>query len=645
MKNTTKINLFAVALLLTVSLVVAPATAITVDVPLTDLVSEADSVVIGTVVATESRWNADRTLIQTYVTIQVDQHVAKASVEETITLVVDGGTVDDITLWVSDTPVFWPSMQIGVLLKKISPDLYVPYGLTQGVYAISDNEVSTDQIPAYRMIPSGCMTSERFIEMIRMAEAGIEPSIGYVVPEPIGEARYEIDPFQLSPGTASAGTDATVTITGSGFGTKPSRDSLADVCFFFIREGDSLYWIYATGWLPASNWQEANANAIQSWTNTEIVTHVPAGTAYRGYYYSGSAGSGPVVVLTEEGQEVGPYEMSVPFGRLTGWGGIPSRWSGEAPIILYYVNPPPVAGSLDSVISAAGTWTEVPGSSFTFEYAGTTTATEIGYNGKNEILWAYIDQPGVLAQAASWRDAAGVMYEADIRFNTQYSWSTSPSTSEFDIEAICLHELGHWVQLADLYGNIAGYPSDTTKVMYGRGAPGEVKRTLHPGDREGIEYIYPAMTPTFSLNLKVTPEGSGTVIGAGMYEVGELVTITATPEDGWTFASWTDEVGAEVSVQAVYDYTMPARDVTLTANFELELVVIPLPGSTDPPTDPDGDGLYEDLNGNGRLDFADVVVYFEQMEWIAANEPVDCFDYNGNGRIDWDDVVVLFGEV
>ncbi len=73
--------------------------------------------------------------------------------------------------------------------------------------------------------------------------------------------------------------------------------------------------------------------------------------------------------------------------------------------------------------------------------------------------------------------------------------------------------------------------------------------------------------------------------------------------------------------------------------------VLPLPGYENPPTDPDSDGLYEDLNGNGRLDFADVVAYFRYLEWIAANEPVDCFDYNGNGRIDFNDLVILFKAV
>ena len=68
----------------------------------------------------------------------------------------------------------------------------------------------------------------------------------------------------------------------------------------------------------------------------------------------------------------------------------------------------------------------------------------------------------------------------------------------------------------------------------------------------------------------------------------------------------------------------------------------PVPGEASPPTDTDGDGLYDDVNGNGRKDFADVVLYFNQMAWIAADEPTGAFDFNANGRIDFADVVVLF---
>ncbi len=70
--------------------------------------------------------------------------------------------------------------------------------------------------------------------------------------------------------------------------------------------------------------------------------------------------------------------------------------------------------------------------------------------------------------------------------------------------------------------------------------------------------------------------------------------------------------------------------------------VLPLSGQQHAPLDPDGDGRYEDLNGNSQVDFSDVVLFFNQMDWIVDNEPVDAFDFNGNGKIDFGDIVSLF---
>ena len=75
------------------------------------------------------------------------------------------------------------------------------------------------------------------------------------------------------------------------------------------------------------------------------------------------------------------------------------------------------------------------------------------------------------------------------------------------------------------------------------------------------------------------------------------------------------------------------------------VVLKPFPGCTNLPTDPDNDGLYEDINGNGRQDFHDVVVFYENLEWVPDNEPVECFDFNGNKRIDFDDIVKLYEEL
>ena len=88
----------------------------------------------------------------------------------------------------------------------------------------------------------------------------------------------------------------------------------------------------------------------------------------------------------------------------------------------------------------------------------------------------------------------------------------------------------------------------------------------------------------------------------------------------------------------------PSTWVNITARTPTAGVVT-VPGGAGLPTDPNGDGLYEDVNGNGRTDFADVVLYFNQMTWIAGNEPLAAFDYNGNGRIDFADVVWLFNNL
>jgi secreted PhoX family phosphatase len=63
------------------------------------------------------------------------------------------------------------------------------------------------------------------------------------------------------------------------------------------------------------------------------------------------------------------------------------------------------------------------------------------------------------------------------------------------------------------------------------------------------------------------------------------------------------------------------------------------------PTDPDDDGDYEDLNGNGRLDYADVELLFEQFDSDSVRLNEAAYDFNDNGELDYDDVVDLYEEV
>jgi PKD repeat protein len=71
----------------------------------------------------------------------------------------------------------------------------------------------------------------------------------------------------------------------------------------------------------------------------------------------------------------------------------------------------------------------------------------------------------------------------------------------------------------------------------------------------------------------------------------------------------------------------------------------PFPGCSNPPADIDGDPFYEDINGNGRIDFNDIIRYFKSMAWIEDQQITPYFDYNGNGRIDFNDLILLFKEI
>jgi outer membrane protein assembly factor BamB len=74
----------------------------------------------------------------------------------------------------------------------------------------------------------------------------------------------------------------------------------------------------------------------------------------------------------------------------------------------------------------------------------------------------------------------------------------------------------------------------------------------------------------------------------------------------------------------------------------LEVTMVAIPGQTASPQDLDGDGFYEDLSGDGSLSFVDVELFFHQMDWIEDNTQIEDFDLNGNGRIDFADIVDLF---
>jgi len=199
-------------------------------------------------------------------------------------------------------------------------------------------------------------------------------------------------------------------------------------------------------------------------------------------------------------------------------------------------------------------------------------------------------------------------------------------------------------------------------------SPGTRLAGLRVTDIQGLSGFSYAKVTIAAANLapvavSVSPAESAPVVGTGetlsftaLYEDPDLDPLTyawtldgntVSSSSSWQYTGLPADHGKMVAltVSDTDPYSPDARRVWRLVIQEAVQTVLPLPGYTNSPTDPDNDGIYEDLNGNGRLDFADVVLYFNQMTWISNNEPIAAFDLNGNGRIDFADIVALFNEI
>ncbi|OVE83621.1 hypothetical protein B2G88_14410 [Natronolimnobius baerhuensis] len=118
-----------------------------------------------------------------------------------------------------------------------------------------------------------------------------------------------------------------------------------------------------------------------------------------------------------------------------------------------------------------------------------------------------------------------------------------------------------------------------------------------------------------------------------------------------------DDVGGYPDLEsATRDLEIPDGDVTNWLVQHTRAVELgeapPGEGGSGPPeiggtrpTDPDGDGTYNDLTGDGQTTHDDVTVFFENLEDDAVQNNVDSFDFAGNGEVGFADVADLLRRV
>jgi len=120
-----------------------------------------------------------------------------------------------------------------------------------------------------------------------------------------------------------------------------------------------------------------------------------------------------------------------------------------------------------------------------------------GETPKLTVRWGSIDgKSKVLAFTENtFNNATKIIISSRLMFDTGDLWKVFPSLncksqgSEFDIESVAAHEVGHAIGLL--------HPPNTRKnkslTLYAFGSPGEtLKRTLDKGDKFGAARLYPA---------------------------------------------------------------------------------------------------------------------------------------------------------
>jgi hypothetical protein len=113
-------------------------------------------------------------------------------------------------------------------------------------------------------------------------------------------------------------------------------------------------------------------------------------------------------------------------------------------------------------------------------------------------------------------------------------------------------------------------------------------------------------------------------------------------------AGGANETTFEVTPSSPGTYSVGVTGLDIS-RAESSVTVRRIPSLTDsgaPATDPDGDGLYEDVNGDGEVTPGDATVLFDavfERNPAVMDKPV-LFDFSGDGELTPGDVTVLFAE-
>jgi hypothetical protein len=442
------------------------------EVPLTERVQNASTIVEGKVISKKCFWNEQHNYIYTANAVEVYKVFKGNPSTDKFIVVTEGGVLDSkaiiakpaLKLSKGQTGIFFVNAMHGNSFKPYSgAQGFIQYDFSQNKAVDAFNSYDGIATTLYQKIKS---LTGKPISIVKQFDVNEHLQNG-------SRATPLISNF--SPTTVSAGTGTLLTINGSNFGASQGSGYVS------FRNSDMGGVIYTGVMEPLY---------YQFWSDTQIRIFVP------GDAMVWSVGTGNIQVTnntSETGTSSSP--LTVDFNRYE------VIWGGEIiPTILYDDNGsggytfsahtevaalPTAVAALNRAMSTWNCADQV-----NWNISGTSTSTDVTTgDGTNVIRFDNGSELGLgtLAYGSSYWSlySNGIvsywtLTEADITINDDYNWNYgpgNPTAAQYDFESVMLHELGHLHQFNHVINTLS-------PMYYGIGN-GVTLRYLDAGDMAG----------------------------------------------------------------------------------------------------------------------------------------------------------------
>jgi|GEM_PF-1446618 len=428
------------------------------NLPVNQLINDAEIVVLGEVVDKQSFWNYEDNIFTKH-TIKVAQSSKKNTNE--IYILTEGGTVDDLTFTVLGAIDLTLNKQVIFFLNE---NEQINNNKTNGItYKLIDlanyNQISN----AVENVHSS-IAIDKFNQMMI---AKHNASFKFFRSEERISKTKQVDITGLNPQKIAGGNNEVLTITGSGFGNFSGSAKVA------MRSPSSISTII---------YEDIKAEFILSWSDTKIEFIVPGDdiTEDTDGFATGA------VQITTESDEVSTSTQTVEViynKKVYNGVSISLRSKDNNGTTAIYVEQQLINdGALPAIKSALATWNCATGTSLV--YAGAVSGVCKKYDGLNVVCYDATLSSFTLGNTRSVSrncSNAGLadQLDADIRINSNINWSFTDDVefSQYHFESVMLHEIGHAFTL--------GHVLNEADVMYPTLYNGRNKSELTNNDLAG----------------------------------------------------------------------------------------------------------------------------------------------------------------